>query len=384
MLVGIPVETKSGEARVGITPDGVRKLVEHGHAVRVQRSAGAGAGFADDFYAAAGATLVDRAGEAFEADLIIKVKELQAGEAELVPRGAIVFGFQQLALVPALLDAALASDASYIAYETVEDHAGGLPLLAPMSRIAGCLAAQIGAVALMRGAFPRGASDPRDCALRGSGVLLAASGDAPPAKVVVIGAGAAGGEAARIARSLGAVVTVFAKSARRFDALKARCAAPVCCEIIDVARLAALLPETDLVIGAVLTPGSTSPTLVTRAMLAAMRTGSVLVDIGIDQRGIAETSRPTTLADPMYVEEGVLHYAVPNLPALVPRSATLALTQATLPYALALADRGLAAALADDAGLLRGLQLHRHAIVDARLARDTGRACTAYRREGTT
>ena len=377
MLVGIPVETKSGEARVGMTPDGVRKLVEHGHAVRVQRRAGAGAGFADDSYVAAGATLVDRAAEAFEGDLIVKVKELQAGEAALVPRGAIVFCFQQLALVPALLDAALTSDASYIAYETVEDRSGGLPLLAPMSRIAGCLAPQIGAVALMRGI-----GDRRDSALQGSGVMLAASGDAPPARVVVIGAGAAGSEAARIACSLGAEVTVFAKSARRFDALRSCCVAPVRCEIMATARLAALLPETDLVIGAVLTPGSTSPTLITRAMLATMRPGSVLIDIGIDQRGIAETSRPTTLADPMYVEEGVLHYTVPNLPALVPRSATLALTQATLPYVLALADRGLAAALADDAGLARGLQVHQQAIVDARLARDTCRPCTVYQRGG--
>lgn len=376
MLVGVPVETKSGEARVGMTPDGVRKLVEHGHAVRVLRRAGAGAGFPDESYVDAGATLVDHAGEAFEADLIVKVKELQAGEAALVPRGAIVFGFQQLALDPALLDAALASAASYIAYETVEDRSGGLPLLAPMSRIAGCLAPQIGAVALMRGV-----GDRRDGALQGSGVMLAASGDAPPAKVVVLGAGAAGSEAARIACSLGAEVTVFAKSARRFDALKSRCAAPVRCEIMDTATLTALLPETDLVIGAVLTPGSTSPTLITRAMLSTMRSGSVLIDIGIDQRGIAETSRPTTLADPMYVEEGVLHYAVPNLPALVPRSATLALTAATLPYILALADRGLAAALADDTGLLRGLQLYRQTIVDARLARDTGRPCSTYRSE---
>ena len=378
MLVGIPVESKSDEARVGMTPDGVRTLVDHGHAVRVQRCAGIGAGFADDSYVAAGATLVDRASEAFEADLIVKVKELQAGEAALVPRGAIVFCFQQLALIPSLLDAALASGASYIAYETVEDGSGGLPLLAPMSRIAGCLAPQIGAIALMRGV-----GDPRGSALQGSGVMLAATGDAPPAKVVVIGAGAAGSEAVRVACSLGAEVTVFAKSALRFAALKARCAAPVRCEIMDTAKLAALLPETDLVIGAVLTPGSTSPTLITRAMLSTMCPGSVLIDIGIDQRGIAETSRPTTLADPMYVEEGVLHYAVPNLPALVPRSATLALTQATLPYVLALADRGLAAALADDAGLLRGLQLHRQAIVDARLARDTGRPCEAYRRDDT-
>ena len=203
--------------------------------------------------------------------------------------------------------------------------------------------------------------------------MLAGTADVPPGKVVVIGAGSAGGEAARIACGLGSRVTVFADSTRRFHALRASCPGHLSCKTYEAEQLAEAIRDADLVIGAVLVAGRTSPTLITRAMLRTMRAGSVFIDIGIDQRGIAETSRPTSLDDPLYVEESVLHYAVPNIPALVPRSATLALARATLPYVTALADLGLATALRRDAGLVRGLQIHRHAIVDARLAHDTGR-----------
>lgn len=361
MRIGVPRERKSGESRVGLPPDVVAGLVAQDHAVVVETGAGCAVGFGDDAYRAAGACIVDTEDEVFDAGLVVKVKELQPGEYALPRPGSIVLGFQQFAVEPALLAAALASGASFIACETIASATGDLPVLAAMSRIAGTLAPQIGALALMRGMLAGTTT--------GAGILLGGIEGLAAARVVVIGAGASGGAAARTAAAMGARVSVFAASARRFEALKASCPAPVATTLFDAGALRALLPNTDLLIGAVLVPGRTSPRLIDRDMIAAMPAGAVFIDIGIDQRGIAESSRMSRIDDPFYVEEGVVHCCIPNLPALVPVSATLAYVEALAPYVTALAGNGLDA-LALDAGLARGLQVHRGRIVDPRLAED--------------
>ncbi len=362
MRIGVPREKKAGEARVGLTPDAVAALNGRGHAIVVERDAGLAIGLTDDAYRAAGAGIVDDAAAVFEVDLVVKVKELQANEYALPRRGSIVLGFQQFAVEPAYLDAALACGATFIACETIESTSNDLPVLAAMSRIAGTLATQIGAMALMRG-LPY--ATPRPSA----GILLGGVEGVAPACVVVIGAGASGGAAARTAAAMGAHVTVFASSTRHFAALKSSCKSPIETRVFDHDVLCALLPTTQLLIGAVLIPGRTSPRLIDRTMIAAMPAGAVFIDIGIDQRGIAETSRMSSIGDPFYVEEDVVHCCIPNLPALVPNSATQAYVEALEPYVIALADRGLAA-LTRDAGLARGLQVHQGRIVDARLTED--------------
>lgn len=377
MRIGVPREKKPGESRVGLTPEVVAALVARDHVVVIERDAGLAVGLTDDAYRAAGACIGDRTGEVFDVDLVVKVKELQAGEYALPQRGTIVMGFQQFAVEPAYLDAALASGATFIACETIASETiasatGELPVLAAMSRIAGTLAPQIGATALMRG-LPRVASIASPTP--GAGILLGGVEGVAPATVVVIGAGASGGAAARTACAMGANVTVFASSQRRFDALKSSCGRSTCSTqiataVFDVDALRALLPATHLLIGAVLIPGRTSPRLIDRSMIASMPAGAVFIDIGIDQRGIAETSRMSRIDDPFYVEEGVVHCCIPNLPALVPKSATQAYVAALTPYVMALADYGLAA-LERDAGLARGVQVHRGSIVDAQLAADT-------------
>ena len=365
MRIGVPREKKPGESRVGLTPAVVAALVAHDHAVVVERDAGLAVGLTDDAYRAAGARIGEDPAGVFDVDLVVKVKELQTSEYALPQPGAIVLGFQQFAIEPAFLDAALASGATFIACETIASATiasatNELPVLAAMSRVAGTLAPQIGALALMRG-LPHSAS--------GAGILLGGVDGVAPATVVVIGAGASGGAAARAASAMGANVTVVAASTRRFDALKASCAARIETAVFDAHALRALLPATHLLIGAVLIAGRTSPRLIDRAMIASMPAGAVFIDIGIDQRGIAETSRTSRIDDPFYVEEGVVHCCIPNLPALVPKSATEAYVAALEPYVIALAKHGLAA-LDHDAGLARGLQIHRGRIVDARLAED--------------
>ncbi len=362
MRIGVPREIKDGERRVGVTPDGARTLVADGHAVHVAAGAGAAVGFADADYAAAGATLV-APDAVWTCELVVKVKELQPPEIPRLVRGTTVFGFAQINRDPALLAAVLAAGIEAIAYETVRDAAGRLPLLAPMSRIAGRLAPLAGAQAL---ATDRG----------GAGVLLTGVDAVPGARAVVIGAGNVGGEAARIAARLGARVTVFSRGAARRAALADALAA----EGLSVAvhgladpRAAAFVDrvaDADLVIGGVLEPGTLSPKLLPRALVAAMRPGSAIVDVGIDQGGIAETSRMTKMSEPTFVECGVVHYAVPNMPSLVARTATLALAQATLPYVRAMARKGTARAQADDAGLAAGVMVRAGAIVHAGLAAD--------------
>jgi len=364
MRIGIPRETKDGERRVGIVPDGARALVQAGHDVVVERSAGAASGFGDAEYAAAGARIAVDADDVWQCPLIVKVKEVQRAEYPRLRAGATVFGFAQLNRDPALLETVLATRVRVIAYETVRDADGRLPLLAPMSRIAGRLAPLVGAQALQTVAG-------------GNGTLITGVDDVAAARVVVIGAGNVGGEAARVAARLGCEVRVFSRGGARLAALERTLAdngTPIAVARLEDAHdaLDAAITRADLVIGAVLEPGTLSPKLVRRETVRAMRPGSALVDVGIDQGGIAETSRMTTLSEPTYVEEGVVHYAVANMPALVARTATCALAAATLPYVQLLADRGIVAAVEADPGLAAGVMVWDGAIPHRGLARDAG------------
>ena len=365
MLIGVPKEIKDHEYRVGLTPAGTHALVEYGHQVVLETGAGARIGFTDAEYRSAGATIATQAAACWAAELVVKVKELQPTEYALVRRGQVLFAYLHLAPEPGLVDALLRSGVAGIAYETVTDESGGLPLLAPMSRIAGKLSVQFGAWSLQM-------------ANGGSGVLLGGVPGVPPARVLVIGAGAAGASAVRVAVGMGADVTVMdvnPATLTRLDELydgRVKTCTP------NPLALAEQVAAADLVIGATLTPGKLAPKLITRVMLARMRPGSVLVDISVDQGGIAETSRPTSHSHPIYVEEGVVHYCVPNMPAAVARTATLALTQVTLRYVLELADLGLRAALAHDSGLRSGLQVYAGRVTHADLAQDIDRPWTPY------
>ena len=341
MRIGIPREIKDGEFRVALTPAGVASLSN----VVVEPGAGAGVGFTDAEYQAAGATL----GNAWDCELVLKVKELQPAEYRRPRRDQTIFGFQHFGPDPELLDAALASGARYVAFETV-GQSSGLPILSPMSAIAGRLAVQAGAWCLQK---QNG----------GSGVLLPGLDGVPPGRVVILGAGNVGANALAIAYGMGAWVTVFAKTDRRFASLRERYPDVAYRTSFDAATVA----DADLIIGGVLTPGEMSPKLITRKLLAGMRRGSALVDVGIDQGGIAETSRPTSHSAPIYIEEGVVHYCVPNMPAACARTASLALERAVLPYVRMLA-RG-----ETNEDLATGLQVDAGSVVHKQLARDTGR-----------
>ena len=340
MRIGIPREVKDGEQRVAITPSAVASF---SHVV-LEPGAGIGVGFSDQDYVAAGAIL----GDPWECELVVKVKELQESEYRKPRRGQIVFGFQHFGPDPELLDAALASGATFVAYETV-GQASGLPILSPMSAIAGRLAVQVGAWCLQK---PNG----------GSGVLLPGVQGIAPGKVVILGAGNVGANALHVAHGIRADVTVYAKSDRRFNSLRGR---------YPEAKLRTGSPDVedaDLVIAGVLTPGRMSPKILSRAMLRRMRPGSALVDVGIDQGGIAETSRPTSHSEPIYVEEGVVHYCVPNMPAACARTASLALERAVLPFITDLLKSNITPEIKAGIQVRDGKVTHEH------LARDTGRA----------
>ncbi len=360
MRIGVPKEIKNHEYRVGLTPAGAHVLAAAGHEVWVETHAGTAVGLDDGAYRAAGAQIVATAAEVYAADLVIKVKELQPGEFALTHPGQILFCYQHLAPAPALLAAMLERNVSCVAYETVTAADGSLPLLTPMSEIAGRLATQVGAWALQM-------------ANGGSGILLSGVPGVAPGKVVIIGGGTVGMNAAKIAIGMGADVTVLDRSAERLRQLETVFGARLKTGISNPHSIAALVRDADLVIGAVLLPGKLSPKLIHRADLERMRPGSVIVDVGIDQGGIADTSRPTSHSNPVYVESGVVHYCVPNMPSAVARTATLALTQATLPYAVEIASLGLRAALAADAGLRDGLQVHTGRVTHRDLAADVGR-----------
>lgn len=365
MLIGVPKEIKDHEYRVGLTPAGVYALKQHGHEVWIESGAGTRVGFPDETYEAVGARIVPQPPDLWSADMVVKVKELQQTEFGFLRRGQILFAYLHLAPDPRLLEAMLRSGATGIAYETVTDASGGLPLLAPMSRIAGKLSIQFGAWALQ---MNNG----------GSGLLLSGVPGVAPARVVVIGAGAAGANAVRVAAGIGADVTVFDLNTNTLAHIEELYQGRVKTCYSDPLTLAQHVADADLVVGATLVPGKLAPKLISRELLRKMRPGSVLVDISIDQGGVAETSRPTTHSDPIYVEEGVVHYCVANMPSAVARTATLSLTQATLPYVLELADKGLNAALARNAGLKAGLQIHAGQLTHRALAEDIHRPWVTY------
>ncbi|ADV27949.1 alanine dehydrogenase [Pseudoxanthomonas suwonensis 11-1] len=346
MLVGVPSETKVHEYRVGITPAGARELSAHGHQVLVQRGAGLGAGLADEAYEAAGAQLVDGAAEVYgRAELVVKVKEPQPDECAMLRAGQVLFAYLHLAPDRAQAEALLASGATAIAYETVTDAAGGLPLLAPMSEVAGRMAIQAGAHALEK-------------AQGGSGVLLGGVPGVAPAEVLVLGGGTVGLNAARMAMGLGARVTVVDRSIERLRQIDELYGDRISTLYSVRDSIDDRLARSDLVIGAVLVPGAAAPRLVTRGQLKLMRPGSVLVDVAIDQGGCFETSRPTTHDAPTYEVDGIIHYCVANMPGAVARTSTFALANATLPRVLELAGKGVNQALGDDVHLRNGLNVH--------------------------
>ncbi|MGD1036891.1 MAG: alanine dehydrogenase [Roseiarcus sp.] len=346
MLIGVPKEIKDNEFRVGLTPASVAELTHHGHSVLVEKSAGVGSGLSDDEYVAAGAALIDAPQAIFaRAEMIVKVKEPLSAERKQLRRGQILYAYLHLAPDLAQTKDLLASGATCIAYETVTSPTGGLPLLTPMSEVAGRLAPQVGAHALEK-------------AQGGRGVLLGGVPGVPAAEVVVLGGGVSGTHAATIALGMGANVTVVDKSNEALQRLAAQLGAGVRTIYATRAAIAELVARADLVIGAVLAPGAAAPKLVTRAMLSTMKPGAVIVDIAIDQGGCCETSKPTTHSNPTYVVDGVVHYCVANMPGAVARTSTFALNNATLPFALALADKGWRQALKDDVHLRAGLNVH--------------------------
>jgi alanine dehydrogenase len=356
--VGVPTEIKTHEYRVGLTPAAVRELVSHGHDVLVQQGAAVSIGFADAAYRAAGASIAGSAEEVFaKADLIVKVKEPQPGEIALLGAGQVLFTYLHLAADKVQTEGLLRSRATCIAYETVTDARGGLPLLAPMSEVAGRMSVQVGAHCLEK---EQG----------GAGVLLGGVPGVPAGKVVVLGGGVAGTNAARVAVGLGARVTVIDKSIARLKELDEQFGSRLNTLFSTTDSIEQAVLDADLVIGAVLVPGAAAPRLVSRDLVRRLRMGSVLVDIAIDQGGCFETSRPTTHAAPTYVDEGVVHYCVTNMPGAVARTSTIALGNATLPFTLALADKGWRQALAEDPHLLAGLNVHAGQVTYAAVARD--------------
>ncbi|GGY13110.1 alanine dehydrogenase [Paludibacterium paludis] len=362
MYIGVPKEIKNHEYRVGLTPSGVRELIAHGHKVLVQTQAGLSIGFADEHYIQAGAAIASRAEEVFEkSEMIIKVKEPQPIECRMLRPGQLLFTYLHLAPDPEQTRLLVESDAIAIAYETVTDERGGLPLLAPMSEVAGRMAIQAGAHALEK-------------AQGGRGVLLGGVPGVAPARVVVIGAGVVGLNAARMAMGLGADVTLLDRSLPRLKEIDMVFGGQIKTLMSNAANIDDMIREADLVVGAVLIPGAAAPKLVTRAMLKHMKTGAVLVDVAIDQGGCFETSRPTTHQEPIYEVDGIVHYCVANMPGGVARTSTMALTNATLPYALEIADKGWKTALLDNAHLRNGLNVCRGAVTYQAVAQDLGYA----------
>jgi alanine dehydrogenase len=346
MLIGCPKEIKTREYRVGITPAAARQAVANGHKVIVETGAGAGAGFADEAYRAAGAEIVGTAGEVFaRAELVVKVKEPQPEERRQLRAGQVLFTYLHLAPDPEQTRDLLASGVTAIAYETVTDPRGGLPLLAPMSEVAGKLAPQVGAWALQK-------------ANGGRGVLMGGVPGVAKADVVVIGGGVVGTHAARVAAGMGADVTVLDMSLARLRYLDDTFGSLFRTRYASRGEVEAQVREADMVIGAVLVPGAAAPKLVNRAQLAAMRPGAAIVDVAIDQGGCFETSRPTTHDDPIYMVDGIVHYCVANMPGAVARTSTIALGNATMPFMLALADKGWKKACEEDPHLLNGLNTH--------------------------
>jgi alanine dehydrogenase len=361
MKIGVPGEIKNHEYRVGLVPSSVRELTQRGHQVLIETGAGLGAGLSDADYQRAGASIADDADAVFKAaEMIVKVKEPLAEERARLREGQILFTYLHLAPDEAQTADLIASGAVCIAYETVTAPGGGLPLLTPMSEVAGRMATQEAALCLEKG---RG----------GRGVLLGGVPGVPPADVVVLGGGVAGSNAALIAIGMGATVTVVDRSAQALRRAAEQFGSRVRTAFSTGDAVADLVAKADAVIGTVLVPGAEAPKLISRDMVAAMTDGSVIVDVAIDQGGCAETSRPTTHSDPTYVEEGVVHYCVTNMPGAVARTSTFALNNVTLPFVLALAEKGYRQALIDDPHLLNGLNVIAGKVTQAAVAEARGR-----------
>jgi alanine dehydrogenase len=346
MTIGVPREVKDHESRVGITPAGVKALVEAGHTVLVETGAGDLSAFPDDDYQNAGAEIVGSAYDTWRlADMVVKVKEPVEKEYGYFRDGLVLFTFLHLAPLTGLTDALLAKKVTGIAYETVRDRANALPLLTPMSEVAGRMSVQVGAAYLEK---ERG----------GRGVLLGGVPGVPPGNVVIIGGGIVGTNAAKIALGLGAKVTLIDLNLNRLRELDDIFNGRLHTLASNSYNIARATQEADLVIGGVLIPGAAAPKIVTKEMVAKMRKGAVIVDVAIDQGGCIETGRPTTFSDPSYVVNGVVHYCVTNMPAAVPNTSTLALTNATFPYVLKIARLGATAAIQDDLGIAEGVNTY--------------------------
>jgi alanine dehydrogenase len=351
MRIGVPTEIKSDERRVALTPAGAHELARAGHQIFVQSNAGRGSGFDDAAYAQAGAQLYETADQVWTvSELVLKVKEPISAEYQYLRSDLVLFTYLHLAADAELTSALIEAGTTAIAYETVEDPAGALPLLAPMSEIAGRLATQAGAFYLQA---PNG----------GNGTLIGGAPGVAAANVLVLGGGAVGTHAARVAAGMGAQVTILERSLPRIRQLEVQFSGTARVLMSDPLTLREELTRSDLVIGAVLVPGARAPHLITREDLGVLRPGSVIADVAIDQGGCVETARPTTHADPTFVVDDVLHYCVANMPGAVPRTSTRALTNATLPYVLRLAG-GVREALAADAGLAKGLNVDDGAVVN--------------------
>ena len=347
MLIGVPKEIKNHEYRIGLTPSGARELIANGHKVMVQNDGGKSIGLTNEMYVKAGAEIVNTAEEIFaRADMIIKVKEPQPVECKMLRPGQVLYTYLHLAPDPEQTKALIASGCTAIAYETVTDRNGGLPLLAPMSEVAGRMSIQAGAHALEK-------------AQGGSGVLLGGVPGVKPAEVLVIGGGVVGINAARMAMGMNAHVTILDRSLNRLKYLDELYGDRLTTIFSTHDAIEERLPDTDLVIGAVLIPGAAAPKLVSRAQLSLMRPGSVLVDVAIDQGGCFETSRPTTHQNPTYIVEGVVHYCVTNMPGAVGRTSTFALCNVTLPWVMMLAKHGIEPAIRQSASLASSANIHR-------------------------
>lgn len=365
MLIGVPKEIKNHEYRAGLTPESVREFVAHGHKVVIETMLGDGIGATDDIYREAGAEVVDTAAEVFSrGEMIIKVKEPQPDECRMLHEDQLLFTYLHLAPDLRQTQLLVESGVTAIAYETVTDGRGALPLLAPMSEVAGRLAVQAGAHCLEK-------------ANKGRGVLLGGVTGVAPARVVVIGGGVVGNNSAFIAAGMGANVTILDRSIDRLRALDAQYGGRVTCLFSNEAAIEERVSQADLVIGAVLLAGAAAPKLVTREMIRNMIPGSVVADVAIDQGGCFETSKATTHSDPTYIIDDVIHYCVANMPGAVPRTSSYALNNSTLPYALRLADHGWKKALKKDPGFLLGLNVHKGKITCEAVSQAHGMDFTA-------
>ena len=361
MIIGVPKEIKEKEFRVGIVPAGVKTLVDRGHTVLIETAAGAGSGISDEEFSRAGAEIIASAPPIFErAEMIVKVKEPLPPEYPLLRNDLILFTYLHLAPLPTLTDVLLEKQITGVAYETVQNDDGFLPLLAPMSSVAGRMAIQVGAHHLEK---QQG----------GSGILLGGVPGVPRGHVTILGSGTVGTQAAAMATGLNAEVTILGRNLKRLGELDELFQGRVQTMVANRYNIEAELARADLVVGAVLVPGGTAPRLITRQMLGLMKPGSVIVDVSIDQGGCAETSRPTTHAAPTFQVDGIIHYCVANMPGGVPRTSTIALTNATLPLALEIADQGLVAAAIRNPALGRGINIYQGILTNREIAEAQGK-----------